>query len=104
MCRRQSRDGHAEGRTGYIVQADGVAERHASGFTTVLATDAHLELRPHVSAITYRPFDEFSHALGIEHLKRIVGIDPSLHVLRQETARVITAQAEGRLRQVIGAE
>ena len=47
---------------------------------------------------------ELAHAFSVEHLERIFGQDATLNVVGQKAARVVAAQAKGRLRQIVCAE
>src|SRR5687767_15195667 len=56
--------------------------------TTALGTEAH----------------QLAHAVAVENLKRIVFNDLALDVVGQKAARIVAAQSERRLRQVVSAE
>ena len=43
MCSGQSCDGHAEGRAGYIVKAEGMAELNGNEVAAVLTADTTVE-------------------------------------------------------------
>ena len=71
----------------------------------VLATDANLEIGPRLAAFRHRQLHEFAHAFLVEYLEGVVFQDAHRVVVRQELVLgVFTAEREGRLRQVVGAE
>ena len=47
---------------------------------------------------------QLADALGIEHLKRIVGKNLAIDIRRQEATRIVATQTERRLRQIVCAE
>jgi hypothetical protein len=104
MGSRQTSDRHTIRGAGHVIEAGVVAERHAARLTAMLAAYADLEPRLRLTAIPYGPLDQLAHALGIEHLEGIVGQQPQIDVLRQEAARIVAAEAEGGLREIVGAE
>ncbi len=70
----------------------------------MLAADADLKIRLDAAAAFGAHAHQLAHAFAVEHLKRIVGKDFPIDIGREETPRVIAAQAECRLRQIVCAE
>src|SRR3954452_14430421 len=102
---RDPRDGNAEGRAGHVVQPGAVEEPDGVGVAPVLAADAELEARSGGAAALGGLDDQGAHALLVDRLERrpldellleVGGHDPSFDV--------VAGQADGGLRQVVGAE
>src|SRR5690606_8362253 len=105
VCCCQPRDGHAEGRAAYVVQAHTVTEFNALGVAAVFAADADFKVRTRLASLLYADFDERTDAGLIQHLEWILRQEAMLDVVEQEfTFRVVTADAKGGLSQVVGAE
>ena len=93
----QTRDGHAEGGTGHIVQADIVAEHDRGGVAAVLAADAKVKggVRGAAPAggvgnqSAYAMLVQTGEGIALENLLLIIGV--------QELARIIPAEAEDQL-------
>src|SRR5688500_8381043 len=102
--RRQPRDGNAIRRTRDVVHAEGMAEPDRARLSAMLAAAADLQRVADTTSRGDRELDEFAHAFFIEHLKRIVSQDAELEIIRQEATRVVAAQPERRLGEIVGAE
>ena len=100
----QAGDGYTEGGAGNIVQAHTVAELHRGGIAAVLTTDAQMQVGVSGTAQLGSHLDQTAHALLVQLGKGIVLIDLPIVVGIQELARVVTAEAEGHLSQVVGAK
>ena len=70
----------------------------------MLAADAELQVVARLAAALAADLDQLADALDVERGEGIVLEDAALLVLLQERRRVVAAEAEGRLRQVVGAE
>mmetsp|Transcript_19112 Transcript_19112/g.42232 ORF Transcript_19112/g.42232 Transcript_19112/m.42232 type:complete len:243 (-) Transcript_19112:1808-2536(-) len=70
----------------------------------MFATDAHLHVRPRAVATGHGQFDEFAHAIFVQCHEGITRHDAFGLVLCHETPSVVSTEAIGGLRQVIGAE
>ena len=100
----QTGDGHTEGRAGHVVQAHLVAELHAGGVAAVLAADAQAQVGTGGAAQLRGHLDQLAYALLVQVSERIALVDLVVVVVAQELARVVTAEAEGHLGQIVGAE
>src|SRR5215471_14753606 len=80
LRRRQSRDRHAIGRAGDVVEPGLVAEEHRRRVAAVLAANAELELGAHLAAALAGDLDQLAHALGIERGEWVVLEDAALLV------------------------
>ena len=97
-------DGNAVRRAGNIVQADLVAELDGRRIAAVLAADTEVHGRSGRFAHLDRHVHQLAHADLVELRERIGFVDLVLVVRRQELARIVTREAEGHLRQIVGAE
>jgi hypothetical protein len=70
----------------------------------MLAADAELDVRARRPAPLGRDLDQLADALDVEADERIAREDALVDVGRQEAPGVVAADAEGGLRQVVGAE
>src|SRR6266566_5733954 len=104
LRRSKPRDGDAERRARHVVHPHMVAELHRRGLAPVLAADPDLQLVAAAAAQPHRELDQLAHAVLVEHLERIVLENTVLHVERQKTTGIVTRQAEGRLREIVGPE
>ena len=97
-------DRDAERRAGHIVQTDLVAELDGCRVAAVLAADTYVELRVDGLAELDGHIHELAYAGLVELCERIVLKDLGVIVSGEELARVVTAEAEGHLGEVVGAE
>ena len=81
-----------------------MAELHAGGVAAVLAADAQMQVRVGAPAPAGGVGDQTAHAVLVQLGKRIVLVDLLVIVGVQELARVIPAEAEDQLGQVVGPE
>ena len=100
----ESCDGNTERAAGNVAQTDVVAELHGGGVAALLAADAQLDVRAGLTSQLRGHLDEAADAGLIQLGERIGLIDLAVIVGSEELARVVTAEAEGHLRQVVGAE
>src|SRR5579883_219369 len=101
---REPSDRHAEWRAGHIVEPSRVAECDRSRIAAMLAADADLELVAHGTPALDTDANELADAFAIDRHEWIRRQDATRHVRAEEARRVVAADAEGRLRQIIGAE
>src|SRR6478735_5877346 len=104
LRRRQPRDRHAVRRARDVVQTGLVAEEHRGRIAAMLAADADLERGPGLAAALAADLDQLADALDVERGERVVLQDAALLVLLEEGRRIVAAEAEGGLRQVVGTE
>ena len=104
LCGSQTCNRHAERAAGHVGQADVVAELDGRRIAALLAADAELDVRAGLTAQLARHLDQTAHAGLIELGERIGLVDLAVIVGREELARVVAAEAEGHLRQVVRAE
>src|SRR6478672_3768085 len=97
-------DRHAERRARYIVETDLVAERDRRRIAAVLAADANLEVFAHPAAALDADPHQRADAIAIDRHERIARQDAARRVDAEERRGVVTADAEGGLGQVVGAE
>ena len=100
----QTCDRHTEGAAGNIVQAYIVAELNGGRIAAVLAADAEMDVRTGLAAQLSSHLNQLAYAVLIQMCEGIGLIDLLLIVIIQELACIITAEAEGHLGQVVGAE
>ena len=81
-----------------------MAELDAGRIAAMFATDAQLDIRTGLSTGSCRHFDQLADTLLIQVSEWIALKDLLLIVIRQETARIITGETKGHLREVIGTE
>src|ERR1035437_7946943 len=91
-----------EGRAGYIVEPDLVAELDGLWIAAMLATDANLEVGPGVASLGRRHLHQQADASLVKGGEGILFEDSSLDVRRKEVVDVVAADAERRLSQVVG--
>ena len=104
LCSSQTGDRHTEGRAGNVGQADVVAELHGGGVAAMLAADAQLDVGAGLLAQVGSHLHQFANADLIQLCEGIGLVDLLVVVGAQELAGVVTAEAEGHLSQVVGAE
>ena len=76
-------------------------KRNGARLPAVLPTDPQLYLRTNLSAILNSHPYEPTHPFGVKHLEGIVGKNTPINVRRKEAARIIAAQPQSSLCQVI---
>src|SRR3984957_6034149 len=103
LRRCKARDRHAERRAGNVVEPDLVAERDRSRVAAVLAADAELELRAYLAAALGRDPHQFADAIAIDRDERIDRQDALAGVDAEEARRIVAADAERGLGEVVGA-
>jgi hypothetical protein len=81
-----------------------VAEGDRGGIAAVLAANAEFELRPHLAAALGGDAHQFADALAVDRHERIGRQDALRRIDAQKARGVVAADAEGGLRQVVGAE
>src|SRR5690348_18503664 len=81
-----------------------MAEVDRARLAAMLPADSRLELRSCASSIGHRHADQLPDARFVDHLEGVVGEDATLHVPGKEASRIISAHAEGGLREIVGAE
>ena len=70
----------------------------------MLAANAQLDIRACRPAPLGGQLDKLPHSVNIQADERIAREDALLHIRREETCAIITAHAQGGLREIIGAE
>src|SRR3546814_19073849 len=76
----------------------------AWGVAAMLAADAELDARARPATALGGDFDELADTLDVEADEGIGDEDALVDILGQETARIVAADADRRLGQVVGAE
>src|SRR4029078_10767460 len=104
LSRCKTRDRYAERRTRYIVELGFVAEGNRSRVATMLTADADLELRTRLAAALDPDLHEFTDTLRVERYERIDRQNSPRGVNSEKARRVVARNAEGRLREIVGAE
>src|SRR5580704_19406494 len=99
---REPRDAHAEWRARHVVEADLVAEGDRGGIAAMLAANAELEVFPRPPSALGCDAHEFADAVAVDRHERIDGKDALVAVRAEEACRVVAADAEGGLRQIVG--
>src|SRR5688572_8631841 len=102
LRRRHARDRHAERRTAHVVESQLVEEEHRRGITAVLAADADLESGLRAPALFGRESHELAYAGNVEGFEGIVLQHVRVEVRAQELGRVVAAETEGHLGQIVG--
>lgn len=100
----QASDRHTEGGATDVVQPDAVTELHRVGVTTMLTADTAGELGACSSPTLYGHLDQLTYTLLIKLLEGVYAEDLLVEVDRQEASDIISAVAEGHLRQVVRPE
>lgn len=104
LCSSQAGDRHAVRRARNIVQTDIVAELNGARVAAMLAADAKMNIRAGGAAKLGCHLYQFANTLLIESCKRVVLVNLLLIVSVQELTSIVTAEAEGHLGQIVGAE
>ena len=97
-------DRYSEGRAGYVVKADLVAELYGCGVTTVLAADTNVKLGIYGTAEGYCHVHKLTNTGGVELSEGIVLEDLCIVVSIEELTCVITREAIGHLSKVVSTE
>lgn len=95
---------HAEWRAAHVVESNLVVEVDGSGIAAGFAADTDGDVLLGRTAAFDRDLDEFANAIDIDGLERIEFIDLLLVVIREELSRIVTAEAHGELREIVGSE
>ena len=81
-----------------------MAERDGRRVTAVLAADAEFEVRIRLATELAGHLHELADAVDVQVLERVVLVNLRIVVRAEELRCVVTAEAEGHLRQVVRAE
>ena len=81
-----------------------MTKRNRSRFAAMLTTYPKLDIRAYPTSVFYCNPDQTADALRVEHLKRIVRKDTTIHVGRKKTSGVVTTQTICSLGQVVCSE
>src|SRR6266403_5618377 len=100
----QPRDRDAVGRARDVIEANLVAERDGGGIAAMLSTDPDLDIRAGLAAAHDADLHQLANAVAIDRDERIDLQNPLCDVGAEESGGVISADAVGGLRQVVGAE
>ena len=95
---------HPEGGAGDVGEANVVAEVHRGGVSALLAADAQLDVRAGLAAQLAGHLHQTAHAHLVQTGEGIGLVDLPVIVAGQELARIVAAEAEGHLGQIVGAE
>ena len=74
-----------------------MAKSYGVWFTAMFAADAHFEARLNASPALRAHSYQLPYAFAVKHLKRVIGQYFIVHIMAQETARIIPAEAKGGL-------
>src|SRR5690242_15682735 len=96
-------DRHAERRARDVVEPDPMAESDRRRIATMLAADAELELGAHLAAALGRDLDQFADAVLVDGHERIDRQNSLGRIGAEEARRVVAANAERRLGEVVRA-
>ncbi len=81
-----------------------MAELNTAGIAAVLTADAQTQVGVGLAAVMGSHLDQLANADLIQVLERIALVDFGIIVSGQELSSIVTAEAEGHLGQVVGAE
>ena len=81
-----------------------MAETNRVGVSAMLSADAKLEFFAGLAPPFCRNLNELAHAFDIERHKRIARDHALAQIVVQEHAGIVAANADGGLRQIVGAE
>ena len=70
----------------------------------MFAANAQFDFRTRCAALIDRDLDQLSHAFDIKADERVTRVNALVDIMRQETGGIVAANAQGCLRQVIGAK
>src|SRR5512143_290145 len=104
LRRRQPRNRHTEWRAAHVVEPGLIAELDARRVAAVLAADADLKVRSGTTSPGHAHLHELPHTLLIQGLEGVLFKDIVFGIVTDELARVVTAETEGCLREVIRSE
>jgi hypothetical protein len=99
LRRRRPCDGHAIRAGADVIEADLLAKTDAGGIAAMFAADAQLDARARRPAPLRREVDELADALDIQCDERVGGKNTLFDIGREEARGVVTADADGGLRQ-----
>ena len=97
-------DRYTEGRAGYVVKSNAVAELNGRGISAVLTADTNVEVLVNRTSKGNCHVHKLTNTGGIELSEGIVLEDLGVVVSVQELAGVVTGEAEGHLSQVVRTE
>src|ERR1019366_10196867 len=100
----EASDQHPERTAGNVVQADACAELDRRRIAAVFAADTQLDVRPGAASLFARHLDQLTNTLLVELGKRILLQDAQFEVRRKDLVDVVTREAEGGLREIVGTE
>src|SRR5207253_10205246 len=95
---------HAIGRAGHIVETRLVAEEYRRRVAAMLAANAELQLGPRLAAAFAGDLDQLADAFDVERGERIVLEDAALLIFLEERSRIVAAEAERGLGEIVGAK
>ena len=101
---REPSDRHPVGRARHVVEADPLAELDRRGIATVLAANAELDVGPCLAAAIHGDRDELPDPVDIDRDEGIDIEDALMLVVREEIRRIVAADTERGLRQVVRPE
>src|SRR5581483_7094984 len=104
LRRRQTRDRHTERRTRDVVELRIMTKGDRGGIAAVLAANPHLQLGTRLAPAFDADAHQFADTLLIDGDKGIDGENAALEIDAEKACRIVAADAEGRLRQIVGAE
>src|SRR6185369_629220 len=104
LGRRQTGDGHAVRRSGYVIEPEFLAEGDARRVAAMLAANAEFEVGPRCPAPLGAHADQLADAFDIEADKGIARIDALLHIRSEEPPGIVAADAQRGLGEVVGTE
>ena len=81
-----------------------MTESHRARLASVLAADSQFNARPRDSAILGRDTDQAADSDGVQSLEWIIRKNATFYVRGKEASRVVAAEAESRLCQIVGPE
>src|SRR6516162_5581822 len=104
LRRGKPRDRHAEGRARYVVEPKFVAEGDRGRIAAVFAANPEFQIWPYLAAPLGSDADQLANAIAVERHERIDWQNSLCRIDAEKARRVVAADAERRLRQVVGAE
>src|SRR5262249_45889732 len=104
LCRREPGDRNPERRAGNVIKTNLMAERNRGRVAAVLAADADLEIIACRAAALDADPHQLADPFAIDRDEWVGREDAALRIGAQEARRIVTADAERRLRQIVGTE
>src|SRR5262245_7537596 len=104
LRRGQPRHRDTVGAGADVIESDLVEEMNRRRVAAVLAADAELEIGPHRAAAFDADAHEIADALDVDRRERVALQNLRLLVDLQELSDVVAREAEGELREIVGAE